>query len=87
MDDGQHDHRASEAPHLAQHKKCATRHDRWMAENSANEAIRSTDGRSVRVRLAESSKEAREEIERMLATTLSDHNMVRQVTTAIIRVA
>jgi len=65
----------------------AIRHYKWMAENSASEAIRNTDGRPVRERLAESSKDARDEIERMLGATLNDHNMVRQVTTAIIRVA
>ena len=65
----------------------AIRHYRWMAESRSSEAIHAKDERPVRVRLEESNKQAREELERMLGPSLKDDNLVRQVTTAIIRVA
>ena len=53
----------------------------------AAESLQLADGRAARARLAELNKQAREEIERMLSPSLVDNNIVRQVTTAIIRVA
>ena len=50
-------------------------------------ALQSSNGQTVRARLAELNREARQEIERMLSPSLEDHNLVQQVTTAIIRAA
>ena len=65
----------------------ALRHYLWLSEDAAAESLQLSDGRAARARLADLNKQAREEIERMLDPSLEDQNLVRQVTTAIIRVA